>query len=499
MKSRVLLAIGVAIALLAPLVRAQSADALKKAQASFDEAQVAYLQGKYDEAAKGFQEAYAARPFPQFLYNVAASFHMKGKKASDIEAYTKAVEFYKKYLAEEPTATDKDKVTKTVAVLEAEIKRLQDAAKAPPEPGAGSGTGSGSGSGSGAAAPAPSQEVQQLGDVKVRGLVVIVTEPQNATVYLDDPKKPPLAQTPWSGSIEGEHKLYIEKRGFRPVETTISADPSKLVQVIVPMSQDSTFAWIDVTSNVKDADVYIDDHGVAPFKAPLGKSIKPGKHTIWIGAEGYNEYREDVDVAAGETKAIKGTLKGSPMGKLDVTGLGIEDSQILLDGKLLCERGPCIKSIPEGDHTITVTRPDYRTYSKQIYVQAKSETTLKMQLAKEPGHGDAIAPYVIAALFGGAAVYCGLQANSLHDDLQKAITAGAPPPDSNDPRFLRGKIYSIAADAGYAIAGISLLTAIYRTFRENGQPSQAAIEVKALALTPVVNSQYAGGSLEVHW
>jgi hypothetical protein len=497
MKTRVLLAIGVAIALLAPLVRAQSADALKKAQAAFDEAQVAYLQGKYDEAAKGFQEAYAARPFPQFLYNVGASFHMKGKKASDVESYTKAVDFYKKYLAEEPNALDKDKVTKTIGVLEAEIKRLQEAAKAPPDA---TGSGAGSGSGSGAAPPqAPSQEVQQLGDVKVRGLVVIVTEPQNATVYLDDPKKASFATTPWSGSIEGEHKLYIEKRGFRPVETTISADPSKLVQVIVPMSQDSTFAWIDVTSNVKDADVYIDDHGVAPFKAPLGKSIKPGKHTIWISAEGYDEYREDVDIAAGETKTIKGSLKGSPMGKLDVAGLGIEDSQILVDGKVLCERGPCVKSVPEGDHTITVRRPEYKTYSKPIYITAKSTTTMRMAMKPEPGHGDAIATYIVAAVFGGGGIYCGLQANKLHDDLQKAIASGAPPPDSNDPRFVRGKIYAIAADAAYGIAGITLLTAIYYTFRDKGAPSQASIDVRAIALRPEVNSQYAGAGLEVHW
>src|SRR5262247_3801932 len=87
MKLRVLFAVAVAIAALASPALAQSPEALRKAQASFDQAQTDYLQGKYDEAAKGFQEAYAARPFPQFLYNVGASFHMKGKKASDTAAY----------------------------------------------------------------------------------------------------------------------------------------------------------------------------------------------------------------------------------------------------------------------------------------------------------------------------------------------------------------------------------------------------------------------------
>src|SRR2546430_2660393 len=105
MKTGVLLAICVAIG--AGVAYAQSPDALKKAQTAFHQAQSQYLEGKYDEAAQGFQDAYASRPFPQFLYNVGASFHMKGKKTSDVQSYGKAVEFYKRYLAEEPQAPDK--------------------------------------------------------------------------------------------------------------------------------------------------------------------------------------------------------------------------------------------------------------------------------------------------------------------------------------------------------------------------------------------------------
>src|SRR4029077_4240755 len=108
MKSRVAFVVGMEICALAirPAL-GQPADALKKAQAAFDQAQLDYLQGKYDEAARGFQDAYAARDFPQFLYNVGASFHMKGKKPSDPEAYQKAVDAYRHYLTVDPKAADK--------------------------------------------------------------------------------------------------------------------------------------------------------------------------------------------------------------------------------------------------------------------------------------------------------------------------------------------------------------------------------------------------------
>ena len=516
MKLRVLFAIGVSIAALALVgalaepAAAQTPDALRKAQASFDQAQSDYLQGKYDEAAKAFEEAYQARPFPQFLYNVGASYHMKGKKSSDAAAYAKAVEFYRRYLKEEPQASDKAKVEKAIGVLEGEIKRLQALAaahEAAANNTAEQGSAAGSGDGSAAAAGAPPQvaasaEIEQLGDVKVRGLVVIVTEPQNATIYLDDKKKGAFATTPWSGSLEGEHKLIIEKQGYKPVETVITADSSKLVQVISPMSQEFHLGWIKITSNVPGADIYIDDKSVgAVAKTPLspGQNIEPGKHTIWISAEGYDEHSETVEIFPGKTKELHANLKGSPVGKLTVNGLGIEDSKVLVDGKVLCEQGPCLKSVTEGSHVITIERDGYKTYSRRIVITAKTETTIKVQQAKKPGRGDAIVAYVLTAAFGGGAAYLGMQAKNLKRDLEADIAAGMPPVDNNDPRFFRGKVYSIAADGAFAIAGVTFLTAIYYTFRDKGPPSRAQIDVRALALTPQIGPTYAGLGWEARW
>ncbi|MBA3456670.1 MAG: PEGA domain-containing protein [Deltaproteobacteria bacterium] len=461
---------------------AQPADALKKAQSAFDNAQLSYLQGKYDEAAQGFQDAYAARPFPQFLYNIGASFHMKGKKTSDIEAYQKAVDNYKKYLAEDPTASDKPKVEKAIGVLEAEIKRVKDTGATP--------------AGAGSAAPvpvAPSEEVQQLGDVKVRGLIVVESDPSNSTIYLDDKRKGPFATTPWSGSLEGEHKIIVEKRGYKIADKTVSADPSKLFVLSFVMAQEDYLGWVEITSNVPGANIYIDDKSIGPVgKTPLSQNIKPGKHTFWISTEGYDEYKEEVEVIAGETHAIKGALKGAPVGKLNVIGLGVEDSTIYIDGQVACERGPCLKAVQQGEHVVTVSRPGYKSYSRKVTIQAKTEMSIKVGLAPKPSRSDAVIAYVLAAGFGVGGIYLGLQANKYRDDLDAEIAAGNPPPDPDDPRFFKGKAFAIAADATFVIAGITALTAIYYTFREKGEPSKALIDVRALALQPQIAPGYAG-------
>jgi hypothetical protein len=109
-----------------------------------------------------------------------------------------------------------------------------------------------------------------------------------------------------------------------------------------------------------------------------------------------------------------------------------------------------------------------------------------------------VVAYILAAGFGGGGIYLGLKANSLRDELRDGL-GGTPPIDSNDPRFTRGKIYAIAADAAFGLAGITALTALYYTFRDKGAPSTGLIDVRALALTPQLAPGYAGLGMEMRF
>ncbi len=462
--------------------RAQDAS-LKKAQEAFDQAQVEYLQGDYDKAADGFKAAYDARPFPQFLYNIGAAYHMKGKKNADADAYGKAVEYYQRYLTEDPQAADKDKVTKSITVLQSEIERLKKAGTtAKPEE------------------KAPSADVQKLGDVQVRGLMVIESEPQGASIYIDGKDKGEVAKTPWSGSMTGEHTYLVEKRGYKSKEGRIAPDPSKLLVLEIVLSEEDYLGWVEIKSNVPGADVYLDDKSVGAIgKTPYSGNFKPGKHTFYVSADGYDEFTQQIEVFAGEAATVDAQLKGSPVGYLNLRGLGIEHSEILLDGKTLCERGPCRKPVKEGSHTVTVRRSGYKPYTTRVDVQARTEISVRTQLARQPGRGDAIAAYIAAAVFAGGGIYLGKQSKNIEDDIKADIASGNPPPDDHDPRIMRGKIYAWAADGAFAVSGIVALTAIYYTFREKGSPSMGQIDVRAIAITPEVGSHYAGLGMEAHW
>jgi hypothetical protein len=158
-----------------------------------------------------------------------------------------------------------------------------------------------------------------------------------------------------------------------------------------------------------------------------------------------------------------------------------------------------LKGVQQGDHTVTVTRPGFKPYSRRVNIQAKTETAIKIGLAPEPSRTDAVIAYILTGAFTGGGIFLGLQANKLHDDLQNGIKNGSPPVDNNDQRFTKGKVFAIAADASFLLAAITGGTALYYTFRDKGAPSTGLIDVRALALKPEVNSQYAGLGLEVTW
>jgi tetratricopeptide (TPR) repeat protein len=465
----------------AGVAHAQDA-ALKQAQAAFDQAQLDYLNGDFDAAAEGFKKAHASRPFPQFLYNVAASYHMKGKATSDIVAYQEAVKYYEQYITDDPQAQDKKKVQKAIKVLNEEIARLK---KDPPKP---------------EDNKTPSQEVKNLGDAKIRGLVVFESEPQGASIYLDGKDKGEVAKTPWSTTLEGEHTYLIEKRGHKVAEGTIQADPTKLFVLKAILAEQDYLGFVDIRSNVPGADVFMDDKSVgAVGKTPYKGNVPPGKHTFYISADGYDEAVVEIEVIAGESHEHNAELKGSPVGYLNLRGAGIEKSEILVDGKVLCERGPCRKPVKEGTHTVTIRRSGYKSYTTRVDVQARTEISVKASLAKKPGRGDAIAAGVVSAIFAGGGIYLGLQSSKIEDAIRADIEAGDPPPDSSDPRLQRGKIFAIAADGAFVVSGIVALTALYYMFRDKGAPSTGQVDVRAIALEPQIGPGYAGMGMAVNW
>lgn len=444
-------------------------ESLTRARDAFDSGQDLFQDGKFVEAADKFKAAYEARPFAQFLFNIGACY----EKAND---YTNALSFYDQYLKANPGKADAEKTKKRVEAL----KKAVAAGTADPNK--------------------PAEAVQNLDKVAIRGFVVIESEPAGASIFLDKVEGEPLSKTPWNGSFGGQHVVIIERKGYKSAEKTIRPDPNKMQTFVFVLGEEDYLGYLDVSSNIPGASIYIDDKSVGvKATTPWSGEIKPGKHKVWVTKEGYSEYETEIEVIAGETHKVSAALEGAEVGYLNVRGKGVERYKIYVDGKVLCKRGPCLKPLPAGKHKVSIRRSGHRSYDQTIEVQSKTEVTMRADLAPSPSRTDAIVSYLFAAALVGGGYYLGGKAQDTRDELAAEIAAGAPPPDNNDPRlgwgFKSGKTYSTASAALYGLGATTLVLAVYYTFRDKGRPSTGSSDIRAISFEPTVQPDYAGFGL----
>ncbi len=465
------------------LARSAHADvALDQAKAKFDAAQAAYMTKDYAQAAQSFLDAYALRgDIPVMLFNAAVAFEEDAKANNVVASYEEAIKYYTQYVGTATSDPNNAATTARVTTLTTELANLR---ANPP-----------------AAGTAPSAAVTSLGQAAViRGVYVIESTPSNAEIFLNG-SKTAMGHTPWSGVLTGKPMIVLKLEGFIPSTDILPTSPTGLVVKSINLAKMDNKAYLTVGSNVAGANISVVKDGkvVQNGTTPTMLTIPGGTYTITVSADGYDEIAREVTLVDGTTPEEEFTLKGAPVGYLNMRGDGIEESKVYIDGELACDPGPCRKPLREGSHTIRVTRPDHKPYERTLEINPKTETQVKMEMAKKPSRLDAILTYGLAAAFAGGGVYLGLQAQKLEDELAADIAAGNPPVDANDPRFNRGKIYAIAADAAYGVAALSFLTAVYYTFRDKGPASRGIVDTKSIALSPAIGSQYAGVDMAVSW
>jgi len=106
--------------------RARADDAAtKSAKRHYAKGEKLFALGKFDKALDEYQQAFDAKPLPDFLYNIGQCYRNLG----DLD---QAIFSFKKYLRLSPDASDRDKVEKLIAELEDKRDRSKATEVLPP-------------------------------------------------------------------------------------------------------------------------------------------------------------------------------------------------------------------------------------------------------------------------------------------------------------------------------------------------------------------------------
>jgi hypothetical protein len=460
---------------------------LKAAKESFEAAQSSFVREEYDKAADQFLKAFEHKPFPAFLFNAAVAFE-KAKR------FDQAKEYFERYLATDPGASDAAQVKARIDTLAKVLAPPPPPPPPPPEatPPTTPTPPTASTPPPVVPTPPPAAEAPPLPAIVTKGLVVIDSKPQGATIYLNDKKSGPFGKTPWQGSLEPKPvRLILESKGFKPEERSITPQSDKLVDVYIALSEEHYLGWIEITSNAVGAQVFIDRKDIGAIgRTPFTGHLKPGSHTIYVEKQGYAAVEKTIDVKPGTATQYNWPLEASNSGWINVAGTQAYGARVIIDKKLACI-APCRTEVAPGKRKVVVTKEGFEDYEGELEIGRTTETTVEIQWSPRPPKTRAISTGVTALVVLAAGAYVGTLSKNNKDGLQSDINHGVHV-DNTDPRFLHGKIEAIGADVLYglgAIFGISFVA----TLLSHGPDSTGVLGQKSLSLAPTLND--GGGGL----
>jgi len=464
----------------APAAAVATPDAdLQAAKNEFENAQTLFIKDQFDDAAGHFLAAFARKPFAAFLFNAAVSY----EKAQKLE---KAGEFFQKYLDRDPSAPD----AASVKIRIEAIRTILAPASAPATPGTPGVPGT-------PATSAPPPPAPVLPAIETKGLVVIDSKPQGATIYLDNKTNGIFGKTPWQGSLESKPvKLILEAKGFKSEERSISPRSDKLVDVYIALSEEHFLGWVEIVSNVPGADVFIDRKDIGAIgKTPFTGHLKPGKHIVFLERMGFKPVQQDIDVLPGTATQHMIQLDKGDNGWINVAGRGAYGANVSIDKKFACA-APCRTEVTPGVHRVLVQKGGFEDYESELRVDRSAETVVEVQWSPRPSKKAAWTTTAIAAAFLGGGLYVGYLSNKNHDAIQSDIkaTSGVTTTkmiDSNDPRFSRGKWEAIGADVLFGVAALLAISSTV-SFLAHGPDSVGAVDQRVLGFGPGVSSDGAG-------
>src|SRR5436190_5391868 len=367
---------------------------LGAAKEAFESAQGAFVRGEYLVAAERFLSAYEHKPYPAFLFNVAVSY----EKARQLE---KARDYFTKYLDKDPNASDAAQVKLRLDVINQLLAPPPPPPSPPTAPPSGGADGgappaatppAGADAGApppgtppGATSPAapppaaamPPPPLPVLTEIETKGLVVIDSKPQGATIYLNDKRKGAFGKTPWQGSLESKPvRLILEQKGWKPEERAISPRSDKLIDVYIALSEEHYLGWVEIVSNVPGADVFIDRKEIGAIgRTPFTGHLKPGKHTIFVERFGFDPVARDIDVAPGTATQHTINLSPSQKGWVAINGRGVSDGRLIIDDKFACAT-PCRTEVTPGRHVVLVEKKGMEDYQSDMDIPRGVERTV---------------------------------------------------------------------------------------------------------------------------
>lgn len=280
MKTRISYALALALLLLPAAARA---DDTERARTFFNAGAQAYAAGKYADAVRSFEQAYALAPRPTVLFSLAQAERKDFLDRADATSLRHAIAHYNEYLKAVPSGGRRSEAQDAKTELEGRLARLdpKETASAPAE--------------------------------KRKPRVTVFSSTSGAQVSIDGGAPSDL---PYFADLEpGKHKVRVFADGYFDAEQEISGDKGD-EPVNLTLQEKPALVSIELST---ESDVYVDGRLVAqtPVNRPI--EVPSGPHVIAIAKNGNRPWSQEVVLERAKPFKVRPALQTSGQRVLAVT------------------------------------------------------------------------------------------------------------------------------------------------------------------------------------
>ncbi len=443
---------------------------LEAIRSQMDEGQGLFLAKKYEEAASVFEAGYDRYPYSAFLFNAGVCYQKLGRADDALGAF-------RRYLEKDPGAPDAAAVRERISAIEEAKARAEEEAREESEEDEEGDPGK--------------TEIDLPDDPKqgMKSLVIIESEPTGAPVkvYRRTQDYAPAFTEGAKNSLwelvadrvapvnltldVGRYHIVIEAyRDYNRTSSNLDVSPGHVHHFKANLSQGEFTGFLEVTSNVVGAKLYLDDDGSKNTvwgEAPHGALIAPGPHKILAEAPGYEPAEVEVELGTGDKKSVEVELRRVGFGvlKLDAdvgeVTLSVDERPV---GTWRQGQAAFEVELTAGTHSVLVSAKGYKDLKETVTIPAGQVLPMRARMVEKFPRAAAWTQAILAAGFVGGGIYLGVESNRLHRELSADREAGYL--HDGDPRIKRGFWFAIGADSAFAVGGVLGLLSTYNFIRD---------------------------------
>jgi hypothetical protein len=207
-------------------------------------------------------------------------------------------------------------------------------------------------------------------------MVQVTSNARNAKVYFNDEYK---GDTPLSLKVGyGTYRVRVEARGHDDFEESYTINTSNFkIDADFDRRERDRGTQVQILSNVKNADVYLDDKLVG--NVPLTIKIDFGKHDLLVSQEGFEDYTDTIDVK-GRDMTIQANLSRASRVSLSVIS-NIDGADVFLNDRKI-GKTPLTIQQSTGRYRLRVALPGFDDFTTDVRLQ-KENTTVEAILSSE--------------------------------------------------------------------------------------------------------------------